>query len=123
MGCADLRTSRDELGGTFIVHDEPSEEKDWSGGVITPRIGEVRWAAHAQDAGGACGWLRTGPSLCRVPEVSRRPRYFPASGTSIYRTAGPCLTESCDVGGLEVSLRFFQTDTIVGLKWRQERLR
>lgn len=55
--------------------------------------------------------------------MSRRPSYVPASGTSIYRTAGPSLTESCDVGSLEVSLSFFQTETAVGLKWRQERLR
>lgn len=49
---------------SFIVHDESSEKKDWSGGAITPRIEEVPWAAHSQEVRVVKDWTQPSAKLC-----------------------------------------------------------
>lgn len=73
---------------TCIVRDLSSKKNGRSGGMI--RLQDCRRVLEV----GA--FRKRGATVFHIPE-SPQPQYFPAGGASVYRTAGPCLTESCDL--------------------------
>lgn len=67
-----------------------------------------------------CGWLGSGPSCLPCPRSEQMSKMLPSLGDFYLQSSGPYGTESCDVGSLRFSL-FFQANTAVGPKRRQER--